>query len=95
VDPPRRTAASAMLTSTQQKTGGGGGGGGGGRNTVGFMPVEGQVGGGGGLGGAGGGVSSKGPKKQEWEEFFDKSARAKYWFNKTTGEASWTQPASM
>lgn len=31
-------------------------------------------------------------KKQDWEEFFDSSAKAKYWFNKVTGEASWISP---
>jgi hypothetical protein len=31
-------------------------------------------------------------RKQDWQEFYDESARAKYWFNKATGEASWTQP---
>ena len=30
--------------------------------------------------------------KKEWEEFYDSSARAKYWFNKNTGEASWICP---
>ena len=30
--------------------------------------------------------------KKDWEEFFDASAKAKYWFNKTTGEASWIKP---
>ena len=31
-------------------------------------------------------------KEKEWEEFYDPSARAKYWFNKATGEASWISP---
>lgn len=31
-------------------------------------------------------------KKQDWEEFYDSSAKAKYWFNKVTGEASWISP---
>jgi len=31
-------------------------------------------------------------KRSEWQEFYDESARAKYWFNQVTGEASWTQP---
>ena len=37
-------------------------------------------------------VVARAPRKQDWEEFYDESARAKYWFNKITGEASWTQP---
>jgi hypothetical protein len=36
--------------------------------------------------------AGKAARKHEWEEFYDQSARAKYWFNKVTGEASWTQP---
>jgi hypothetical protein len=28
----------------------------------------------------------------EWVEFFDVSAQANYWFNHTTGEASWVPP---
>jgi hypothetical protein len=28
----------------------------------------------------------------EWEEYFDESAQAKYWFNSQTGEASWISP---
>lgn len=30
--------------------------------------------------------------KRDWEEFFDTEAKAKYWFNKKTGEASWVCP---
>ena len=30
--------------------------------------------------------------KKDWEEFFDANAKAKYWFNKTTGEAVWVKP---
>jgi hypothetical protein len=30
----------------------------------------------------------------EWAEFFDESAEANYWFNNTTGEASWINPFS-
>lgn len=33
-----------------------------------------------------------GVKKGEWVEFFDVSAQANYWFNHTTGEASWVPP---
>lgn len=33
-------------------------------------------------------------EKGEWVEFFDESAQANYWFNKTTGEASWVPPDS-
>ncbi len=29
---------------------------------------------------------------KDWEEFYDESARAKYWYNKKTGEASWINP---
>lgn len=44
-----------------------------------------------------GGDAAVGTKKRainpkEWEEFYDESARAKYWFNKVTGEASWINP---
>ena len=28
----------------------------------------------------------------EWGEFFDESAQANYWFNNSTGEASWINP---
>ena len=27
-----------------------------------------------------------------WQEFYDDSAQAKYWYNAATGEASWVQP---
>lgn len=30
--------------------------------------------------------------RKDWEEFYDSSAQAKYWFNKLTGEASWISP---
>jgi len=30
----------------------------------------------------------------EWQEFWDESAQAKYWYNYNTGEASWTRPAT-
>lgn len=30
--------------------------------------------------------------KKDWQEFYDSSARAKYWFNNATGEASWICP---
>ena len=30
--------------------------------------------------------------KRDWEEYFDTAAKAKYWFNKKTGEASWICP---
>ena len=29
---------------------------------------------------------------KDWEEFYDSSAGAKYWFNKVTGEATWIAP---
>ena len=35
------------------------------------------------------------PVESEWQEFFDKSAKAKYWFNKNTGEAVWTKPGGV
>lgn len=56
---------------------------------------RGRLGTAGGLGGFGSeesAVVARAPRKQDWEEFYDESARAKYWFNKLTGEASWTQP---
>jgi hypothetical protein len=28
----------------------------------------------------------------EWQEYWDEQAQAKYWYNTTTGEASWTPP---
>ena len=34
----------------------------------------------------------EGVEKGEWVEFFDVSAQANYWFNHTTGEASWVPP---
>jgi hypothetical protein len=30
----------------------------------------------------------------EWQEFWDESAQAKYWYNYNTGEASWTRPTT-
>jgi hypothetical protein len=30
--------------------------------------------------------------KSDWEEFYDPSAKAKYWYNNKTGEASWINP---
>lgn len=33
-----------------------------------------------------------GVEEGEWVEFFDVSAQANYWFNHTTGEASWVPP---
>jgi hypothetical protein len=38
--------------------------------------------------------NNKKDNKKDWEEYYDASARAKYWFNKVTGEASWTPPPS-
>ena len=29
---------------------------------------------------------------KDWEEFYDEAAKAKYWYNKKTGEASWVNP---
>jgi hypothetical protein len=31
-------------------------------------------------------------KNTDWEEFYDPSAKAKYWYNNKTGEASWINP---
>jgi hypothetical protein len=31
-------------------------------------------------------------RKADWEQFYDENAKAKYWFNSKTGEASWTTP---
>ncbi len=31
-------------------------------------------------------------KVEDWQEFYDDTAQAKYWFNKVTGEASWKSP---
>jgi hypothetical protein len=46
--------------------------------------------------GSGAAKSNDPPAKKvnpkDWEEFFDESARAKYWYNKKTGEASWVNP---
>lgn len=28
-----------------------------------------------------------------WSKYYDESAQAYYWYNETTGEASWTHPA--
>jgi hypothetical protein len=43
-----------------------------------------------------GSVSTSGTAKKvnprDWEEFYDANAKAKYWFNKLTGEASWINP---
>lgn len=30
--------------------------------------------------------------KKDWEEFYDANAKAKYWFNKVTQEATWVSP---
>ncbi|GMH88205.1 hypothetical protein TrST_g10293 [Triparma strigata] len=43
------------------------------------------------LGGTGSSMVSSGG--QEWIEYWDESAGAKYWYNKTTGEASWIRPS--
>jgi hypothetical protein len=37
-------------------------------------------------------AAAKKSSKRDWEEFYDKSAKAKYWFNKKSGEASWICP---
>lgn len=51
-------------------------------------------------GGEGGGRTGRGRTPQvpvkkdepEWEEYYDEAAGAKYWYNPTTGEASWIDP---
>jgi hypothetical protein len=42
--------------------------------------------------GAGAGVGGGEYKEGEWDEYFDDSAQAKYWFNRVTGEAVWVNP---
>ncbi len=47
--------------------------------------------------GLGFGTTKKGGKavsnpKGDWEELWDSSAKAKYWFNKVTGDAVWVKP---
>ena len=37
-------------------------------------------------------TAMKGPK---WEEYWDESAKANYWFNVQTGEATWIKPAGF
>ncbi len=39
---------------------------------------------------AGGGPPKS--NRADWEQFFDANAKARYWFNNKTGEASWVQP---
>ena len=43
---------------------------------------------------SGGSVSGSewGDDDAEWQEFWDEQAQAKYWFNASSGEASWTKP---
>ena len=36
--------------------------------------------------------TAKKANPKDWEEFYDANAKAKYWFNKLTGEASWINP---
>lgn len=36
--------------------------------------------------------NNKVTRRQDWEEFYDESMRAKYWYNTSTGEASWVKP---
>ena len=48
--------------------------------------------GGGGADAAAAGSGSKKASKKDWEEFYDAEAKAKYWFNKSTGEAAWIKP---
>lgn len=46
-------------------------------------------------GGGGPSQASEGlpaPNKKNWEKFYDGAAKAHYWFNATTGEASWVNP---
>jgi hypothetical protein len=46
---------------------------------------------------SGGSVSGSewGGDESEWQEFWDESAQAKYWYNNSSGEASWTKPAAL
>jgi hypothetical protein len=46
---------------------------------------------------SGGSVSGSewGGDESEWQEFWDESAQAKYWYNNLSGEASWTKPAAL
>ena len=37
-------------------------------------------------------MDNKATRRQDWEEFYDESMRAKYWYNTSTGEASWVKP---
>ena len=32
---------------------------------------------------------------EEWQEFWDEQAQAKYWYNNITGEATWQRPGNM
>jgi hypothetical protein len=36
---------------------------------------------------------SQGGGGEEWTEYWDESAQAKYWYNNNSGEASWVQPS--
>lgn len=40
----------------------------------------------------GGDGNKKKVNTKDWEEHYDHAAKAKYWFNKKTGEASWVSP---
>lgn len=33
--------------------------------------------------------------ESEWQEYWDEQAQAKYWYNNSTGEATWTKPAQL
>ena len=45
---------------------------------------------------SGGSVSgSEWGDDSEWQEFWDESAQAKYWYNNSTGEATWTKPPEL
>jgi len=37
-------------------------------------------------------MDNKANRKQDWEEFYDESMKAKYWYNNSSGEASWIKP---
>ena len=32
---------------------------------------------------------------QEWQEYWDEQAQAKYWYNNHSGEATWTKPVEL
>jgi hypothetical protein len=47
----------------------------------------------GGAGAVGPDGKAAGGSKKDWEKFYDNAAKAHYWFNAKTGEASWVKPS--